>query len=139
VGHGQDVEGRWHHAALWPQEGLDFTGKRVAVIGTGASGVQVVQVVQEAAHGTAQFTLLQRTGFAAPLVGLGGTSAVPLELVILGGIALAAEAYAATTRHPGLVQSRLTGRLTCADSVVERLRSGAESEPSRRQTAARSL
>jgi cation diffusion facilitator CzcD-associated flavoprotein CzcO len=102
VGHGQDVEGRWHHAALWPQEGLDFTGKRVAVIGTGASGVQVVQVVQvvqEAAHGTAQFTLLQRTGFAAPLVGLGGTSAVPLELVILGGTALAAEAYAATIRH----------------------------------------
>jgi cation diffusion facilitator CzcD-associated flavoprotein CzcO len=96
VGHGQDVEGRWHHAALWPQEGLDFTGKRVAVIGTGASGVQVVQ---EAAHGTAQFTLLQRTGFAAPLVGLGGTSAVPLELVILGGTALAAEAYAATIRH----------------------------------------
>jgi lactate dehydrogenase-like 2-hydroxyacid dehydrogenase len=31
-------EGRWHHTALWPQEGLDFTGKRVAVIGTGASG-----------------------------------------------------------------------------------------------------
>jgi cation diffusion facilitator CzcD-associated flavoprotein CzcO len=40
MGHGQDVEGRWHHAALWPQEGPDFTGKRVAVIGTGASGVQ---------------------------------------------------------------------------------------------------
>ena len=77
MGHGHDVEGRWHHTALWPQEGLDFTGKRVAVIGTGASGVQVVQ---EAAHGTAQFTLLQRTGFAAPLVGLGGTSAVLLPL-----------------------------------------------------------
>jgi hypothetical protein len=34
----------------------------------------------------------------------------------------------------GLVQSRQTGRLTCADAVVERLRSGAKSEPSRRQT-----
>jgi hypothetical protein len=44
-----------------------------------------------------------------------------------------------TDSWPGLVQSRLTGRLTCADSVVERLRSGAESEPSLRQTAARSL
>ena len=32
------------------------------------------------------------------------------------------------------MQSRQTGRLTCADAVVERLRSGAESEPSRRQT-----
>ena len=51
-------EGRWHHTALWPQEGLDFTGQRVAVIGTGASGVQVVQ---EAARDAAQLTLFQRT------------------------------------------------------------------------------
>ena len=51
-------EGRWHHTALWPQEGLDFTGRRVAVIGTGASGVQVVQ---EAAAEAAQLTLFQRT------------------------------------------------------------------------------
>jgi cation diffusion facilitator CzcD-associated flavoprotein CzcO len=123
MGHGQDVEGRWHHAALWPQEGLDFTGKRVAVIGTGASGVQVVQ---EAAHGTAQFTLLQRTGFAAPLVGLGGTSAVPLELVILGGIALAAEAYAATTRHPRGSAKSLTKSLTCADAAGETLQSATD-------------
>jgi hypothetical protein len=35
---------------------------------------------------------------------------------------------------PGLVQSRQTGRLTCADAGVERLRSGAKSEPARRQT-----
>jgi cyclohexanone monooxygenase len=51
-------EGRWHHTALWPQEGLDFTGRRVAVIGTGASGVQVVQ---EGARDAAQLTLFQRT------------------------------------------------------------------------------
>jgi cyclohexanone monooxygenase len=47
-----------HHTALWPQEGLDFTGKRVAVIGTGASGVQVVQ---EAARDAADLTVFQRT------------------------------------------------------------------------------
>jgi cation diffusion facilitator CzcD-associated flavoprotein CzcO len=46
------------HTALWPQEGVDFTGKRVAVVGTGASGVQVVQ---EAARDAAQLTLFQRT------------------------------------------------------------------------------
>jgi cation diffusion facilitator CzcD-associated flavoprotein CzcO len=53
-----DFEGRWHHTALWPQEGVNFAGKRVAVIGTGASGVQVVQ---EAARDAVQLTLFQRT------------------------------------------------------------------------------
>jgi cation diffusion facilitator CzcD-associated flavoprotein CzcO len=51
-------EGRLHHTALWPQEGIDFTGKRVAVIGTGASGVQVVQ---EAARDAAALTQFLRT------------------------------------------------------------------------------
>ena len=33
--------GEWYHTAEWPQEGVDFTGKRVGVIGTGATGIQV--------------------------------------------------------------------------------------------------
>jgi cyclohexanone monooxygenase len=43
---------------LWPQEGLSFAGKRVAVIGTGASGVQVVQ---QAAKDAKHLTVFQRT------------------------------------------------------------------------------
>jgi cation diffusion facilitator CzcD-associated flavoprotein CzcO len=50
--------GSKHHTALWPQEGLDLEGKRVAVIGTGASGVQVVQ---EAAKVAKHLTVFQRT------------------------------------------------------------------------------
>lgn len=50
--------GECHHTARWPQDGLDMTGKRVVVIGTGASGVQVVQ---EAARDAAQVTVFQRT------------------------------------------------------------------------------
>jgi len=50
--------GTRHHTALWPQEGVDLTGKRVAVIGTGASGVQVIQ---EAARDAAEVTVFQRT------------------------------------------------------------------------------
>lgn len=46
------------HTGLWPQEGLDFTGKRVGVIGTGASATQVVQ---EAAQTAAHLTVFQRT------------------------------------------------------------------------------
>ncbi len=37
----KDFRGICHHTSLWPQEGVDFKGKRVGVvIGTGASGVQ---------------------------------------------------------------------------------------------------
>ncbi|KAJ3788398.1 cyclohexanone monooxygenase [Lentinula aff. detonsa] len=50
--------GSCHHTARWPQAGLDLQNKRVAVIGTGASGVQVVQDVGPRA---AQLTVYQRT------------------------------------------------------------------------------
>ena len=36
-----DFKGQSFHTGLWPKEKVDFTGKRVAVIGTGASGVPV--------------------------------------------------------------------------------------------------
>ena len=50
--------GECHHTALWPQEGLSLTGKRVAVIGTGASGVQASQ---EASRFAKELTVFQRT------------------------------------------------------------------------------
>src|SRR5712672_1776440 len=53
-----DFTGERHHTALWPQQGLDIAGKRVGVIGTGASGVQVAQ---EAAGVAAHLTVFQRT------------------------------------------------------------------------------
>ena len=33
-----------HHSSFWPIEGVETRGKRIAVIGTGASGVQIIQV-----------------------------------------------------------------------------------------------
>lgn len=51
-------QGVCHHTALWPQSGVELTGKRVAVIGTGASGVQVAQ---EAAAEASRLTVFQRT------------------------------------------------------------------------------
>jgi cation diffusion facilitator CzcD-associated flavoprotein CzcO len=53
-----DFAGERHHTALWPQQGLNLAGKRVGVIGTGASGVQVAQ---EAAGVTTRLTVFQRT------------------------------------------------------------------------------
>ena len=56
--------GAVHHTARWPQEGVDFTGQRVAVIGTGSSGIQVIpQIAAQAA----EVTVFQRTpNFIAP-------------------------------------------------------------------------
>jgi cyclohexanone monooxygenase len=53
-----DFAGERHHTALWPQQGVDLAGKRVGVIGTGASGVQIAQ---EAARVAAHLTVFQRT------------------------------------------------------------------------------
>lgn len=55
-------EGACHHTAQWPQAGIDMAGKRVGVIGTGASGVQVVQ---EAAGVASELTVFQRTPIMA--------------------------------------------------------------------------
>ena len=58
-------EGKSFHTARWPKEPVDFTGKRVAVIGTGATGVQTIQTIaKEVGH----LTVFQRTpNWCAPL------------------------------------------------------------------------
>ncbi|UTT50068.1 flavin-containing monooxygenase [Rhodococcus gordoniae] len=49
----------------WPHEPVDFTGRRVAVIGTGASGIQAIPVIAQQA---AELVVFQRTPqFATPL------------------------------------------------------------------------
>ena len=53
-----DFKGPCYHTGHWPQEGLDMSGQRIGVIGTGASGVQVIQ---EAGKVASQLTVFQRT------------------------------------------------------------------------------
>ncbi|HEX2939441.1 MAG TPA: NAD(P)/FAD-dependent oxidoreductase [Rhodopila sp.] len=53
-----DFRGQSFHTYKWPHENVDFTGKRVAVIGTGATGVQVIQTI---APQCGQLTVFQRT------------------------------------------------------------------------------
>ena len=46
-----DFAGATYHTGEWPHEGVDFTGKRVAVIGTGSSGIQVIpEIAKQAKH-----------------------------------------------------------------------------------------
>lgn len=57
-------EGDWYHTGLWPHAGVDFTGKRVAVVGTGSSAIQSIPVIAEQAG---HLTVFQRTAnFSIP-------------------------------------------------------------------------
>tara|TARA_R110001592_G_scaffold337300_1_gene623640 strand:- start:256858 stop:258477 length:1620 start_codon:yes stop_codon:yes gene_type:complete len=62
----ETFEGRLVHTARWPREGIDLKGKRVGVIGTGATGIQVVQTIApEVGH----MTVFQRTAnYAIPMI-----------------------------------------------------------------------
>ncbi|WP_137723086.1 flavin-containing monooxygenase [Prescottella subtropica] len=52
------------HTSAWPAGDVDFTGRRVGVIGTGSSGVQAIPVIAEQAE---RLTVFQRTpGFVVP-------------------------------------------------------------------------
>jgi len=50
--------GQWFHTGQWPHEGVDFSGQRVGVIGTGSTGIQAIPVIAEQA---AHLTVFQRT------------------------------------------------------------------------------
>jgi len=51
-------KGKWYHTSRFPKEGVDFTGKRVAVVGTGATAVQAIPEIAQQAK---QLTVFQRT------------------------------------------------------------------------------
>lgn len=54
----EDFKGPSYHTGRWPHEGVDFTGKRVAVIGTGSSAIQSIT---EIAKSVGQLLVFQRT------------------------------------------------------------------------------
>jgi cyclohexanone monooxygenase len=54
----EDFAGQWVQTSLWPSDPVDFAGKRVAVIGTGSSGIQSIPLIAQEA---AQVTVFQRT------------------------------------------------------------------------------
>ena len=56
--------GQVYFTSRWPHEGADFTGQRVAVIGTGSSGIQSIPLIARQAR---QLTVFQRTAnFSIP-------------------------------------------------------------------------
>jgi cation diffusion facilitator CzcD-associated flavoprotein CzcO len=60
----ETYEGKWYHTGHWPHDGVDFTGQRVGVVGTGSSAIQSIPIIaRQAAH----LFVFQRTpNFSVP-------------------------------------------------------------------------
>jgi cyclohexanone monooxygenase len=60
----ETFKGRIYHTGAWPHEGVDFTGQRVGVIGTGSSGIQAIPAIAKQAE---KLVVFQRTAnFSIP-------------------------------------------------------------------------
>ena len=61
----ESFAGSAHHTARWPHTPIDFTGKRVGIIGTGASAIQAIpEIAKQSQHLT---VFQRRPNWAAPL------------------------------------------------------------------------
>ena len=57
-------KGAWYHSGQWPEDPVDFSGKRVGIVGTGSSGIQIIPEVASQAR---QVYVFQRTpNFSIP-------------------------------------------------------------------------
>ncbi len=60
----ESFAGEVYHTSRWPHDGVDFTGKRVAIIGTGSSAIQSIPLIAAQAE---SLTVFQRTAnFSVP-------------------------------------------------------------------------
>jgi cyclohexanone monooxygenase len=60
----EEFSGKVYHTAHWPEEGVDFAGRRVGVIGTGSSAVQAIPEIAKQAE---ELLVFQRTpSFSVP-------------------------------------------------------------------------
>ncbi|MDJ0420564.1 flavin-containing monooxygenase [Rhodococcus opacus] len=57
-------DGPWYHTGHWPEEGVDFTGLRVGLVGTGSTGIQIAPRIADQAS---ELLVFQRTpNFSLP-------------------------------------------------------------------------
>ncbi|MFN0038898.1 MAG: flavin-containing monooxygenase [Burkholderiales bacterium] len=54
----KEFRGKWYHTGFWPHEGVDFSGLRVGVIGTGSSAIQAIPIIARQAR---RLHVIQRT------------------------------------------------------------------------------
>src|SRR5215469_6275350 len=89
----ETFEGPSWHTGRWPEEGVDFTGKTVGVIGTGSSAIQAIpQIAAQATH----VTVFQRTpNFSVP------AHNGPVDQAVMADWAAHREAYRKEARETG--------------------------------------
>ncbi|MCD9623649.1 flavin-containing monooxygenase [Rhabdothermincola salaria] len=116
--------GPTHHTGRWPHEGVDVSGQRVGVIGTGSSGIQSIPLLAEVAE---HLTVFQRTpSYAVP------AQNAPLDPEFVAERKANYRAHRETLRtetHGGVVVPPPAGSLAEAapETRAERLRAGWES------------
>ncbi|MFZ6764325.1 flavin-containing monooxygenase [Pseudoroseomonas sp. WGS1072] len=89
--------GQWYHTGRWPQEGVDFTGKRVGLIGTGSTGIQAAPVIAaQAAH----LTVFQRTANYSIPARNGPVGPEELREIKANYAAIREKARGSTNGHP---------------------------------------
>ncbi len=114
---GQDeFTGRTFHTGHWPQDGVDFTKRRVAVIGTGSSAVQSIPLIAAEAD---EVIVFQRTpAYAVPAhnhpLDPGETAAIKADY-----LAWRADARATTTGFGGHLRRGIVGAFDVADDERE--------------------
>ena len=122
-----DFEGEVYFTSRWPHEGVDLSGKRVAVVGTGSSAIQSIPIIATQAE---QVTVFQRTpNFSMPanngpipetkLTALRNrsqyredakwsTAGVPLPVATVSALAVSEQerlaAYEAAWQHGGIME-----------------------------------
>jgi cyclohexanone monooxygenase len=109
-------EGDWYHTGDWPHEGVDFTGKRVAVIGTGSSGIQSIPLIAEQAD---RLTVFQRTAnFTLPA----GNRPLALDEIRKSKETLLQDRQRARTTNGGIICFDYNETLAADMSPEERFR-----------------
>ncbi|MDB5452962.1 MAG: putative monooxygenase, partial [Caulobacteraceae bacterium] len=104
----ESFAGQSYRTSHWPAEGVDFTGKKVGVIGTGSSAVQSIPILAEQAE---RLTVFQRTpNFSVPA----HNGQIPSE--VLDDWAEHRDEYRAVGRAAGAGIRMIEAReLVCAD------------------------
>lgn len=96
-------KGKWYHTGLWPHEGVDFTDKRVGLIGTGSTGIQAAPVIAEQAR---HLTVFQRTANYSIPARNGPVTPDEVQRVRASYDEIWRQARAGTNGHPFAISAR---------------------------------
>ncbi|MBE7197385.1 MAG: NAD(P)/FAD-dependent oxidoreductase [Parafilimonas terrae] len=93
----ESFQGEWYHTGRWPHERVDFTGKRVGLVGTGSTGIQATPVIAEQA---AHLTVFQRTANYSVPARNGPVSPEAWQAIKADYAAIRAKSRASMNGHP---------------------------------------